>query len=98
MRECLSRVNIRIILVGDLPSDDIDDSTNHGTSLTQENIIRDALKEFVYNDVEQAHGQEQIFHIKRGLSETKHSSNRESLFARDRQRFGYELWNSMNQT
>ena len=69
MRECLSRVNIRIILVGDLPSDDIDDSTNHGTSLTQENIIRDALKEFVYNDVEQAHGQEQIFHIKRGLSE-----------------------------
>jgi hypothetical protein len=79
LRESLSRVNIRIILVGDLPSDDIDDSTNHGTSLTQENIIRDALKEFVYNDVEQAHGQEQIFHIKRGLSE-KNTAGIETVY------------------
>ena len=33
----------------------------------------------MYNDVEQAHGQEQIFHIKRGLSE-KNTAGIETVY------------------
>jgi cation transport regulator ChaC len=44
-------------LAGDLPSVNIDDITDHGTALTQVNIMCDALKDIMHNSVERLHDQ-----------------------------------------